>query len=464
MRPTRTARAVGWLTLSTAAAAAVFGRPELLVGTAALGAWLVGSAYSFLRTVTAVDDAVAPAVEVASSEAIVDDDVEVTLRGSTVETDATVTVRLRLPPTLVTDAPDERTTIRPLGDVPTETTVAVSAPVAGDVTVPQPQVTVADGLFEETFARGPSRSLTVVPRRPDDLNVGGNADSSTLEGSYSSERRTRGTEPAEVRRYVPGETADNIDWNATARLPDIYVREFEVESALETAFVLDARASTRVGADGERALDYLREVALGLVGLSRAREDPVGLAVVDDDGVAGVRSPTNQPTGYERLERRLRSLETDGGRRRPPGRVDGGEPVAARLATVDIQGPFLETLSTCVERRTALPADRSPLRAAVGGVGGAGRTVLLTDDANRRELREAVEAARYRSSQVVVFLAPRVLFEPDALGDLSAAYERYVAFESFRRSLDGLDGVSVFEVNPGNRSRRLRSEAIERSA
>ena len=90
--------------------------------------------------------------------------------------------------------------------------------------------------------------------------------------------------------------------------------------------------------------------------------------------------------------------------------------------------------------------------------------MLLTDDANRRELREAVEAARHRSSQVVVFLAPRVLFEPGALGDLSAAYERYVDFESFRRSLDGLDGVSVFEVNPGNRSRRLRSEAIERSA
>ena len=462
MRPTRTARAVGWLTLSTAAAAAVFGRPELLVGTAALGAWLVGSAYAFLRTVTAVDDAVAPALEVSSSQVIVDDDVEVTLRGSAVETDATVTVRLRLPPTLVTDAPDERTTIRLLGDVPTETTVAVSAPVAGDVTVPQPRVTVTDGLFEETFARGPSRSLTVVPRRPDDLNVG-DADSSTLEGSYSSERRTRGTEPAEVRRYVPGETADNIDWNATARLPDIYVREFEVESALETAFVLDARASTRVGADGERALDYLREVALGLVGLSRAREDPVGLTVVDDDGVAGVRGPTNRPTGYERLERRLRSLEADGGRRRPPGRVDGGEPVAARLATVDVQGPFLETLSTCVERRTALPADRSPLRAAAD-VGSADRTVLLTDDANRRELREAVEAARHRSSQVVVFLAPRVLFEPGALGDLSAAYERYVDFESFRRSLDGLDGVSVFEVNPGNRSRRLRSEAIERSA
>ena len=140
------------------------------------------------------------------------------------------------------------------------------------------------------------------------------------------------------------------------------------------------------------------------------------------------------------------------------GGVDDGEPVAARLATIDVQGPFFETLSTCVERRTALPADRSPLRAAVGGVG---RTVLLTDDANRRELREAVEAAQYRSSQVVVFLAPRVLFELDALGDLSAAYERYVAFEPFRRSLDG---VSVFEVNPGNRSRRLRSETTERSA
>lgn len=463
MQPTRRTWAVAWLALVTAAVAWLAAEPALLAATAGLGAWLVATAYGFLRTVTAVDDALALELTVVPSRAIVGEDVDVTLRGAPIRTAADVIVRLRLPPSLSTEASRSDATIRLMGDATAETTVAVTAPVAGEFTVSAPVVTVTDprGFFEQTVVRGPTASLSAVPRHPEDLNLGdADSEAATLEGEFTRERRSRGTEPAEIRRYVPGETADRIDWNATARLADTYVREFEVESALEARFIFDARTTTRTGERGVTPLDYLREVALGLLELSQDRQDPVGLAVVDDEGIVDVETPGTRRDGYERVRRRLRSLEADPDpdTARPHEPVGGGVSLDRRLDRVDrTDSPFLETLSSCLDHRTLLPADRSPVRAAIHSLARAeaGRTVLFTDDTNRREVREAVEAARQDGSEVILVLAPTVLFETDALSALPNAYERYREFERFRADLDALDGVSVIEVNPGERRRGL---------
>ena len=347
MQPTRRTWAVAWLAVAAAVAAWLFDRPALLAATAGLGAWLVAAAYGFLRTVAAVDDALSVAVSLAPDRAIVGEPVEVTLRGAPVSTDATATVRLRLPPSLSTEAPPADATVRLLGGGGAETTVPVTAPVAGEFTIPSPAVTVTGrgGFFEQTVTRGPTATLLAVPRRPDDLNVGGSdREAATLEGTYREERRSRGTEPAEIREYVPGETADRIDWNATARLADTYVREFEVESAIEARFIVDVRTASRTGRAGETPLDYLREVALGLLEFSRDRQDPVGLAVVDEEGVRDVEVPQTRRAGYERIRRRLRSLETDPQPDRRPARspVRGSASLARRLAVLDrTEDPFV---------------------------------------------------------------------------------------------------------------------------
>jgi hypothetical protein len=58
-----------------------------------------------------------------------------------------------------------------------------------------------------------------------------------------------------------------------------------------------------------------------------------------------------------------------------------------------------------------------------------------------------------------------VLYEAGGLGDLEAAYRRYLDFEEFRRSLARLDRVQAYEVGPGDRlgallaSRRQRHTA-----
>jgi uncharacterized protein (DUF58 family) len=233
MRPTRRYWAAVGVAVLLAATAALFDRPALLVGAAALGGWLIATAYAFLRTVRTVDDALEVAVEPSTTRTVVDDEIAVTLRAGALETGATVTARLRLPAGLLVADPTDRASVRLREDGPAATTVAVRAPVAGRFTLPRPTVTVTDarGLFVESFARGPTPTLNVESRRPRDVTVGSGADAPLSPGGeHARGQRGRGIEPAEIRRYVPGEAADRIDWNATARLAETYVREFETEA------------------------------------------------------------------------------------------------------------------------------------------------------------------------------------------------------------------------------------------
>lgn len=112
--------------------------------------------------------------------------------------------------------------------------------------------------------------------------------------------------------------------------------------------------------------------------------------------------------------------------------------------------PFFEAADPYVER-----VERQPLfataRSRLARLRGSTWTVILTDDANRAEVRETVKVARRGDDHVLVFLAPRVLFGPDAMTDLDATYEAYREFETFRQDLATLDRVEAFEVAPGDR-------------
>jgi len=66
-----------------------------------------------------------------------------------------------------------------------------------------------------------------------------------------------------------------------------------------------------------------------------------------------------------------------------------------------------------------------------------------------------VKAARRNGAQVLVFLAPSVLYETGGLDSVDRAYDSYLDFERFRRSLDRFERASAFEVAPGDRLRAV---------
>ena len=314
--------------------------------------------------------------------------------------------------------------------------------------------------------------MSLAPRN---VHVGAGGDSvAAAYGEHDAGRIGSGLELVEIRQYVAGDEAKRIDWKATARLNEPHIREFEAEADRTTVLLPDHRAATGRGRDGQRALDYFREVAIAYLESARELDDPLGCYAVGDEGVTVAEPPSADLETYATIREALTNLtptaphgSADGskasrsGTLRPPEYGRGARtPASARRDTTALADdespfattlrPFLEAADPYVDRVEADPLFATP-RSRLTRLRGSTWTIILTDDSDRAELRETVKMARRGDDHVVVFLAPRVLFDPDAMTDLDAAYDRYLDFEAFRRDLAALDRVEAFEVAPGDR-------------
>jgi uncharacterized protein (DUF58 family) len=311
--------------------------------------------------------------------------------------------------------------------------------------------------------------VTVRPRAPRNVHVGEGGDPVAVGfGKHEAGRLGSGLEPAEARKYVPGDAMRRIDWKATARLGEPHVREFEAETDRETVLFVDHRAAMGAGPPGETKLDYTRQVALAFVESAQDMTGPLGCFTVGDSGLTGTFDPGADSEHHRAIGRHVRALDpTDG-----PGETDRDRPAAAAHAPIEAASPararrvadrlddgsafaarvrpFFDRPSGYVRR-----IDDEPLFSAISGVlsrlRGTVWSVVVTDDNHRAELREAVRVARRGRGRVLVFLTPTVLYAAGGLSDLAAAYEEYRDFERFRRDLASLEGVSAFEVGPGDR-------------
>lgn len=101
-------------------------------------------------------------------------------------------------------------------------------------------------------------------------------------GNYVSAFRGGGLEFEESRPYAPGDDVRTIDWNATARHGETYVKRFREERDQTLLLALDVSASMRFGSGGtSKAVTAARAVALLTAAAGRAG-DRVGLVAFDD--------------------------------------------------------------------------------------------------------------------------------------------------------------------------------------
>jgi len=463
MRVTRRFRTVAGLGFVLAGWGLVTGAPSLLVGAGAIGAWLVVAQVSFLsaidRTLPGLDVALRPEAERVTAE-------ETTGATLSVSSDTTRGVSLRVTATLPVGVEG---TIEPLTvEAATEErrTVVLRWPVAGEFAFDTPEVTFLDrfGLFTQPIAHGESPTVVVEPRAPREIHVGRAGDTVAAGfGNHRTDQTGSGVRPAEVREYVPGDAIRQIDWKATARLADTHVREFEVETDRETKLFVDHRRSMGVGSEGERKLDYARQVALAILAGARSPDEPIGCYTVGDEGLTATFEPDTTHDHANAIRRALLSLAptTPADATAGPGTGTFSPAVArrraGRLADTDAESAFAATLRPYLADQTQYVrrVQARPLFDAVTTFGAGRRqtawAVLVTDDTDRAELRETVKLARRLNTTISVYLTPTVLFEEGALTDLETAYDRYVAFESFRHELDTLAGVAALEVGPADR-------------
>jgi uncharacterized protein (DUF58 family) len=444
-------------------------RPLFVVAAAGIGAWLVGVACATSRAFARLDDRLTVEYAVAANT-VVDATVPVTLAVSRPSTAAAIplSVRAEVPVGAESESGD-RTVALDAGDTEASTAFDVSFPVAGRFAFPSPTVAMSDptGLYRTRVARGPTPTVTAGPR-PLDIHVGraGEAILNTY-GEHQSDRSGPGVTTQQVRQYVPGDSVRQIDWKATARLADIYVRETEVETDRRTALVVDHRGRMAVGPPGATMLDYAREVALGVVRTAADRNDPIGIETVGDTGISNtVRSGTAAQT-YTQTEAVLHDLAPTGDSTALGARsASQARDIAERLARdgdafARVLDAYVDDPMQYVTRLRDDPfvgtVRRVRNRTEAGGL-----IVLVTSDDEPTKLREAIKTALGGGGRAMVFLTPRCLFESTDVMDLDGAYDRYLAFERLRRDLDAHPRATVLEVAPETRIDSILAHRRER--
>lgn len=493
MRPTR--RFWGTITLGgfLSILGAILDQPVLLVGAAGLGIWLLINAIQFTRQLSGLLDTITVSQSSIQRRVSVGDPMSLTLhvdRGSSPETAPALPLRIELTPPLTASGLTEgnKTVDLPSTETTADRTIAVTPKVAGTLEFSAPTLTTIDanGLFTESITVGDAVTVIADPRSPRNLHIGASGTQmAAAYGNHSIEQPGPGLEPIELRKYVHGDDISRIDWKATARLNEPHIRKYEAERSHETLLFFDQRSSLGDGNPGERKLDYLREVALAFVQSAASMSDPIGFWGVGDGGITEQRPAASTPAQYDDLQELLVSLDTvtetatseddpnrDSGvtatdRAFAPSRT----PAEARLFAARLdndRSPFAATLQPYVaasrpyvervENRPLFAALRSLTRELSEGT----RTVFFTDDTNKAETYEVVQLAAQNSASVTVFLAPTVLFESGGLTDIEAAHRDYQEFDSYRRKLTNITGVSAYEVGPGHRLNAILAKQANR--
>ncbi|MHC3439737.1 DUF58 domain-containing protein [Natrialbaceae archaeon A-gly3] len=469
--PTRQLWAGVVLVATLIAFAVILERPLLFAGATVLGAWILAQQIAFIYELDRVRRTLTVEQDVDPKEARTGGTTVATLSawiGQPTQLD--LVIEGGLPTAARTDGSLSLSVGADITDA--SDAVSVTWPIAGHHRFDRATVSAANSLFEETIAVGNTPRVTVEPPQPRHVHIGaGGTQVAAVHGAHSGGQAGSGIEPLSLREYVSGDTADQIDWKTTARLGTTYVREYEAETNQQTLLVVDERPSLSAGPSSETKLDYLREVALSLAANARKQNDSVGLLTINDDG-GSYLSPASAGGGYEPVRKRLLDLEatqtghaTDSGSPSSPLNVGNtylptltGSDVRKRR--VDLEGgsddsfskkllPFYATRGeTDRQLGQTLPAAvRSELTQSQQRF----LLVVCTDDTQPAELHELTKIASRQGHEMILLLAPSILYVPGGLTDLDQAYNQYLEFEELRRELSRQPNVTAFEVGPGDR-------------
>jgi len=97
-----------------------------------------------------------------------------------------------------------------------------------------------------------------------------------LQGEYLSSFKGRGIEFAEVREYMEGDDIRAIDWNVTARMNALYIKNFIEERELQVVFAADLSGSLEFGTKEQLKKELLFEFVAALGFTASINNDRVG--------------------------------------------------------------------------------------------------------------------------------------------------------------------------------------------
>ena len=143
-------------------------------------------------------------------------------------------------------------------------------------------------LAELSALRGAARGLSLRARRPA---------MARLHGGHRSAQRGRGLEFEEVRLYVPGDDARNIDWRVTARRGRPHTKLFREERERPVWLVADLHAGLYFGSRRQFKSAVLLRTAAMLAWAAASGGDRVGAVIAGGNGKPRIFPPRLREAG-----------------------------------------------------------------------------------------------------------------------------------------------------------------------
>jgi uncharacterized protein (DUF58 family) len=109
-----------------------------------------------------------------------------------------------------------------------------------------------------------------------------NAITNQMQGDFHSVFKGSGITFDDLRVYQYGDDVRNIDWNASAKGHDVYIKTYREEREQMVYLILDVSASQEIGERGRQKVDIGKEIC-GVLALSAVKEtSQVGLLCYSD--------------------------------------------------------------------------------------------------------------------------------------------------------------------------------------
>lgn len=115
-----------------------------------------------------------------------------------------------------------------------------------------------------------------------------------LAGLHKSPYKGQSVEFLQHREYVRGDDLRRVDWKVWGRQDRFYVKEFEEETNLRLALLVDGSASMDYRSGPLSKYDYAATLAASLAWLALSHGDAAGCVVFDDKVRASVPARTNR--------------------------------------------------------------------------------------------------------------------------------------------------------------------------
>src|SRR4051812_25801081 len=162
-----------------------------------------------------------------------------------------------------------------------------------------------------------------------------------LQGNYRTLLRGHGTDFRDVREYEVGDDVRHVDWNVTARMDEMFVREYTEDRELTAWLLLDRSPSMGFGPVSRTKERVLCEVAATVAQLFVRGGNRVGAILYDNDTTRTIPPRQGRNQVLSLIDELLRPVKSRGTVTDLRKLLDAAAPMIRRRSLVVLVSDFI---------------------------------------------------------------------------------------------------------------------------